>query len=235
MKRRLAVAVASLLALAVLAPAIAQASPRLWTDFTKTTPLRDLKSEPSKFQPDELEFHNETPVTLEYSGITLAEMLNPKVTCTEVQLGTIVFVNNGVQETTLTLPFGVAEGDNCLAGETEVPTYFDTRTNGVVPATITMTGAGEPFTATLHLLKLSENFGSGEWCTIELNGITGSVENVLAGLVEESPPNLKLKFGRTAVPAACVVEGRPKKTNVAFEGVFFLETPSTLTDTAFVG
>jgi hypothetical protein len=86
----------------------------------------------------------------------------PKGPCNEVEIGTTVVVNSGAAETKLAMPFGVAEGDDCITqnplGTFPVPAYFDTTAAGAVPATITITG-GPPFIITIHKLHLAEHQG----------------------------------------------------------------------------
>jgi hypothetical protein len=158
------------------------------------------------------------------------------ITCTELEFGTTVVGNNSlvksVVETKLAMPFGVAEGDDCTtensAGATEsVPTYFDTTATGAVPATITLTGP--PFMATFKKLKLSQKI-EGTFCTVSIEGVTGEVTNATAGFVEESPPNLNVSVS-ALVPVACPGE----KVKAEVKARFFLETMSTVTDTAFIG
>jgi hypothetical protein len=207
-----------------VAPSFGAAFPQFWTDATKTTLLRSVTALP-KNQPDAMEFGNEGPVAFLIRN-------EPPIECNEVEFGTTVLVNTGALESKLALPFGVAEGDNChqpfSGGLIPVPTYFDTTAAGVVPATITVTGP--PLAATLHKLAFSHNI-KGAFCTTNLEGAKGEIKNVEAGFVEESPPNLSLIF--EAVPMA-VTCGKAKTAGVFFAH-FFLETMSTLTDTAFVG
>lgn len=211
--------------------------PRFWTDSGETTPLRSVAGVP-KNQPDALEFVNNGPV--EFALSIESEM--PDIIC-EMEFGTTVLLNNGEQEPKLALPFGVAEGGSCGQEKVEeggeevpppnsVPTYFDTRANGSVPATITVAGAGPTYTATVRKLKLSQNI-AGKFCTANLEGIRGTLSNVTTGFVEESPPNLNLQFTGVVVPVTCT--GTKQHISAALTANFFLETPSTDTDTAFVG
>jgi hypothetical protein len=181
-----------------------------------------------------LEFVNNGPVRFELP----LEAEAPDTIC-EMELGSTVVVNDGEHEPELALPFGVAEGNSCgpekgqeTGRPSNIPTYFDTLSNGVVPATITVSGTGPTYTATVHNLKLSQNI-EGRFCTSNLNGITGTLTNVTTGFVEESPPNLNLQFTRVPIPVTCTgIEGPLSATLTAN---FFLETPSTLTNTAFIG
>jgi hypothetical protein len=229
MKKTLIVALSSVLVGAGLSavPASAAPFPQFWTDSTKTTLLRSVTSVP-KSQPDAMEFANNGPVL--FANRTKEE---PPIFCNEVEFGTTVVVNSGALETKLALPFGVAEGDNCNqdnpAGVVNVPTYFDTGANGVVPATITVTG-GPPFIATVHKLKLSQNRPAG-FCTVNLEGIKGELHNVVEGFVEEAPPNLNVGFEGVPITTTC---GKKKFAEI-FVANFFLETMSTTTDTAFIG
>jgi hypothetical protein len=215
----------------------ALASPGLWTNKSETTLLRSVKSPPIN-QPDALEFANQ--------GNVAFILTNPKgeqkiVTCTEIEFGTTVVANNNVNKageaiTKLALPFGVAEGDDCTtpnsAGSLEpVPTYFDTLANGVVPATITITGGpGPPFFATFNNLKFSQNI-AGLFCTESLPGIKGEVANGAEPFVEEMPPNLSVGI-KGIGPVTC---GGKKAGTVEVIARFFLETMSTTTDTAWIG
>jgi hypothetical protein len=210
------------------APAFAKA-PHLFTNVTEKTLLRSVISTPRN-QPDALEWAAERPMMFTFAGT-----MEGPVECNEVELGTTVVANGvnakGVEETKLALPFGVAEGDDCMqsipGALIEVPTYFDTGATGVVPATITITG-GPPFIATVHKLKFSLN-KAGTFCTVATEP-SGELVNQPEGFVEESPPNLHVTLaGKTAVTCGM------KKLEGTFVGLFFLETMSTTTDTAWVG
>jgi len=231
MSKKLLIGVACVLIVGALSAASASAAafPQFWTDSTKTTLLRSVTAVP-KNQPDALEWVNNGPVEFVLTPSTK----EAPVLCNEVEFGTTVLVNSGELETKLALPFGVAEGDDCIqdmpGGVIEVPTYFDTGANGVVPASITFTGAKPPFIATLHKLKFSLN-KSRTFCTVSLEGAKGTVENVVEGFVEESPPNLNMTF--PGVPTS-VICGTTKLKGI-FAANFFLETMSTTTDTAFLG
>jgi hypothetical protein len=193
------------------------------------TALRDVKATPAN-QPDAAEFVNNGNVELVTSAGTIV--------CTEMEFGTTV-VNNKAGEVTLALPFGVAEQDNCNVLGKNVPTYFDTLESGAVGnaangkvATITVadSGAGSKIVATVRDLKFSQELPLIGFCTGNVDGKTGTVTNVTAGFVEESTPNLNVQFSKVAIP----IEGGsscPKTGELT--GNFFLETPSTNTDTAF--
>jgi hypothetical protein len=224
MRKRLLAGVTSALFVGVLFVAPASGSPRLWTDSTETTLLRSVTSVP-KNQPDALELVGEMS---SHPGGALG------INCSEVEIGTTVVGNNSlvksVVETKLALPFGVAEGDNCTnpAGS-NTPTYFDTAANGAVPASIAITG-GPPFIAEIRKLKLSQN-REGSFCTLNLAGVKGEITNPVGGLVEESPPNLMAVFSSGGIPVSC---GKAKFEEF-FTASFTLETPSTETDTAWIG
>jgi hypothetical protein len=211
------------------APAFAKA-PHLYTDHFEKTLLRSVTSTP-KNQPDALEWANNGPMIFTFETATG----EPPIECSEVELGTTVVANGvnakGVEETKLAMPFGIAEGDDCIqnfpAAPLQVPTYFDTTAAGVVPAVVTITG-GPPFVAKITKLKLSVN-KAGAFCTIGVEP-AGELINVAEGFVEESPPNLNVTLaGKTGV--ACP----GKKFSGTFVANFFLETMSTTTDTAWVG
>jgi hypothetical protein len=202
------------------------ASPTLWTNSTEVTPLRSVTSTP-KNQPDALEFSGEMRSN---PGGAIG------INCSEVEIGTTVVGNNSlvksVVETKLALPFGVAEGDSCTdASGAATPTYFDTNASGAVIGDIKITGGpGPPFVAEIEKLKLSQNRAKG-FCTLSLAGVKGEISNPTGGLVEESPPNLTAVFSSTGIPVTC---GSAKFKEV-FAASFFLETPSTTTDTAWIG
>jgi hypothetical protein len=233
MNRTALASVVSALFVGALYAGSAYATPRLWTDKSETTLLRSVVSVP-KNQPDALEFANQGTVAF----ILMSEGKQKTITCTEIEFGTTVVANNkvnkeGLAETKLALPFGVAEGDDCTtqnsAGSLEpVPTYFDTLASGVVPATITLTG-GPPFVATFHKLRFSQNI-EGLFCTENFEGITGEVFNAAEGFVEEMPPNLSIGI-KAVAPVTCP----GKKGTVELIARFFLETMSTTTDTAWIG
>jgi hypothetical protein len=135
----------------------------------------------------------------------------------------------------------VFEGDECLELETGsfVPTYFDTNTAGVVPGKIDIT---EPkpgaLVATFTNLRLSQRYPHERWCTLNLSGIKASIHDIVEGFVEENPPNLTLEIPTTNISDTC--KGGPgeiseKVKGAQVRGDFYLETMSTLTDTAFVG
>jgi hypothetical protein len=230
MKRCLLAAALSAFASCVfVASASASAAfPQLWTNSSKTELLRSVTVLP-KNQPDALEFELTQGPMVFPSGEK-----HPPVLCNEVELGTTVLVNSGEAETKLATPFGVAEGDTCTidepAGPLTVPTYFDTGTSGAVIGNITILGgAGPPFHAVVHSMKLSIN-RAGTFCTVALNGAAAGVENAVEGFVEESPPNLTLNFAGVPVTTTC---GAVKEKG-PFVAHFFLDTMSTTTDTAFV-
>jgi hypothetical protein len=191
------------------------------------TALRDVNSTP-KNQPDAFEFVN--------NGVAkLAIPLVGTIECSEMEFGTTLVNNNGVAALNLAIPFGVAEGDNCSLGANLVPTYFDTLANGAVGnvangnvASVTITGAAAPFTATLHDLRFSQNI-LGKFCTGELDKVEGKVTNSEGPFVEEKTPNLELKIEK-----AITVSGEGCPTTATLTANFFLETPSTTTDTAWI-
>jgi hypothetical protein len=185
--------------------------------------LRDVKATPAN-QPDALEFVANGEVILESSVGNL--------TCNEIEFGTTILSNvTGTVE--LAVPFGVAEGDTCT-----VPTYFDTLTTGpvgnsangkVASVSLADTGAGTEIVATVHNLKFSQNITGIGFCTDNLDGVTGKVTNSEGPFVEEAPPNLNVQFTKAKVPVTgtgCPTEGK-------LTANFFLETPSTGTDTAW--
>jgi len=184
--------------------------------------LRDVAT-PLANQPDALEFINTGPVELVTSGGTSI--------CHEVEFGTTVVKAKAV--VTLAIPFGVAENDECT-----VPTWFDTTAEGAVGnaavnkvATVTIAdNVNKIFVPEFHNLKFSQEVAAGVFCVGNLDKIVAASENVAAGFVEETTPNLNVKFAGTKIPitgTGCpFVEGKITAT-------FFLETPSTKTDTAW--
>jgi hypothetical protein len=217
--------------------------PQFWTDKTETTLLRSVTSLPSKLQPDAMEFVNNGPIETTIRTIpTMKEKTVEErtVACTEVELGTTVLVNNPeggkTLENELAMPFGIAEGDSCAepAGGPAIPTYFDTSAAGVVPARVTFSGGPKPtpIFATIHKLKLSENIG-GFFCTLTLEGAKAEVNDSTGPFTEEAPPNLNLQFTRAPLTGSC--EGKiVRKLKGEFTANFYLETMSTLTDTAWI-
>jgi hypothetical protein len=190
--------------------------------------LRDVAKEP-KNQPDALAFVNSGTMRIAIAGEGTIE-------CTEINFGTTVVKNPGI---TLALPFGVFEGDSCsLAGVGNVPTYFATTAEGAVgnPATNTVASitvtepvAGE-WVATLHDLQFSQNVG-GKFCSYNFDRVEGRVINSTGPFVEEKPPNLEAKFDK--IKALISGEtGCPHEAEMTAD--FFLETPSTTTDTAWL-
>jgi hypothetical protein len=191
--------------------------------------LRDVNTKPpiGALQPDALEFVNNGTAKLAIVGLGTIE-------CSQIEFGTTLVNNDGVSALKLAVPFGVAEGDQCsLAGIGNVPIYFDTLANGAVGsganvASITVTGAKPgPYAATVHDLSVSQNLG-GTFCTYQLNGVEGKVADSKGPFVEEKLPNLEAKFEKVKVTISgeqgCPAEGK-------LTANFFLETPSTTTDT----
>lgn len=239
MMKKFLAGLVSVLVIGGLSAAPTFAFPQFWSDNTKTTLLRSVTSSP-KDQPDALEFNNKEPVVSVVHFIQTAREKKEKkelppvtVVCSEMEFGTTVLVNNGEAETKLALPFGVDEGDECFGpGESYVPTYFDTNAAGAVPATITFTGVNPNIIAHIHKLKFSSDV-AGTFCTTTFEGIEGKVENVTSGFMEEMPPNLNLQFTNAIGTGTCV-EKETRKIKVELTANFFLETMSTITDTAFI-
>jgi hypothetical protein len=239
--RKLLISLAPVLAVVALALAPGQAlakKARFWTDKTETTLLRDVKSTPNEHQPDAGEFVNNGNIVLKTSG----GLVNPTITCKEIEFGGAV-VSNVEGNATLAVASGVAEGDECTDEKgNQVHTLFDTLASGAVGnaangnvASVTVSGEHPgPYTATVNDLKWSFNdaaIGSSVWCTGNANGITGTVTNSEGPFTEEKEPNLKVEFKEAAVP----VEGTLCPPKGSLTGTFFLETPSTFTDTVWVG
>jgi hypothetical protein len=221
--KRFIVGLMSVLAVGALSVAPAFGAASFNSSRSNVYRLHDVKNIESKLQPDALEFNNNGPVEFATKAGTL--------TCTEMELGATVLKNNVKEVATLAVPFGIAEGDSCT-----VPTYFDTLGNGAVGAenkvaSIAVAGAGPTFTATIRNLKLSLNVSKGTYCTANLNGIHGEVNNVIEGFVEEAPPNLNVQFTKAAI---AVTGTGCTETAAEFTANFYLETMSTITDTAFV-
>jgi hypothetical protein len=191
--------------------------------------LRDVNKAPTN-APDGLEFANNGNVELVTAKGTY--------TCTEIELGTtVVKAENPVN---LAVPGGVFEGDECKIGAANMPIYFATLPSGAVGnavngnvAKVSITEVGGVKNAGISDLKFSWNLPGVGFCTANLNGLTGSVANGVGSLVEDRPPNLNVQFTKIKVPitasggVGCPAEGE-------LTGNFFLETPSTTTDTAFV-
>jgi hypothetical protein len=215
-------------AFAALPGQASAAKPEL-LDKSAGTLLRDVNKAPTK-QPDALEFANNG--TLEFAtGIGTW-------TCTEFEFATtVVKAENPVN---LAVAFGVSEGDECKIGAANMPIYFATLASGAVGnpangnvAKVSITEVGGVKTATISDLKLAQNIPGIGFCTANLNGLTGSVANGVGALVEEKTPNLNVQFTKIKVPiTASGGVGCPAEMELT--GNFFLETPSTLTDTAFV-
>ncbi len=236
--KKLSIGLVPVLVAAVFALTAAQAFavPRLWTDESKTTPLRDVKSTPAN-QPDAGEFVNNGTVVLKTSG----GLFNPIINCTEIEFGTTVVNNNGVANPLLALPFGVAEGDEtngCSDNATPkkpVHTLFDTlatgpvgnAANGNVAKVEILPGPLRAVVADLRWSFEDERV----WCTANANGLVGTVTNKKPLAGEEEVLTLSVNFTGQIVP----VEGAGCPTHGAFEaGVFSLETPSTATEYAWV-
>jgi hypothetical protein len=215
------------------APAFA-AAPQFFTE--KPVPaknpaylLRSVTSIPIR-QPDALEFVLNGPVEFK---IKEKGVITKTIVCTEVEFGTTVVSNSPegekLPENKLAMPFGVAEGDSCKEGETVVPTYFDTTAGGAVNASLTFRYVGTTVKATVHTLKLSQNFG-GTFCTLELNGAEAEVNDVFPFGLEEAPNNLNLQFTNAKLKDTC----GETKSEGEFTANFFVETMSTLSDTAWI-
>jgi len=195
------------------------------------TALRDVKAAPAN-QPDAGEFVNNGNIELKTGAGT--------ITCTEQEFGTTVVNNNGTEALKLALPFGVAEADNCSVSGANVPTYFDTTAEGAVGvgasvASITVTEAGGKLVAEFHNLKFSQNIG-GNFCTGEVSNKTANVTNGTEPFGEEGSPvakALKVKFEKASIPisgATCPLAG----SNAELTGEYYLETPSTETEGAYI-
>ena len=220
----------------------ASALPALFRSEQGGPLLRSVSTLPSKLQPDAIEFNNESEVTFTLrflpNKIEKEEVVEA-VVCTEFELGTAVVTNalEGVEENKLSLPWGIAEGENCtLEGGTAVPTYFDTNASGVVPATITfLRTVPERAQATVHKLKLSYVIGK-RFCTASFEGMQGTVvdsKGPFSSLTEEGPPNTYIEFAKAPFKGLC--EGKPaRKFNGELSAKFFVETMSTLTDTVWI-
>jgi hypothetical protein len=225
--------------------ALAGPVPQLWTDSSKTTPLRDVKSTPIN-QPDALEFVTSTqlgPLIFHWTE----KGAQFEVVCQEAEFGTTLVSNSPegevkTKENKLALPFGVIENDECRDTGPNTTglalAYFDTTAAGVVPANITI--APGPV-GHLHKLKFSLNLVGNGWCTVTvLEGTPVLFANATAGFVEESLPNLiATVLGETASAPnssiACTHTGeKTVKVKGSIGSSFFLETMSTKTDTAFI-
>jgi hypothetical protein len=229
----------SALAVGILSDAPALAFPIFWTDSTKTTPLRGLKT-PPKLNNDVLTFLNRGPVT--FSSTPRAG--STTVRCSDVELGASVVTNNGVEETALTVPFAVFENDRCTATNGSLaPTYFHTLppwlavgAAGTVAfvTKITVTGSKPPFAVNLRYTRILQE-AAGEACVWTLENVPGVIENVTEGFVEGAPPNLTLRFPEVKVPVSKTPTGKGCPGSGTFSAEFFLDAASDPTDTAFVG
>jgi hypothetical protein len=229
----------AVLAVAALCALPAMASPVFWTDASKTTPLRDRETSP-KDHPDTLEFANQGPVT--FSAVFPAGTVS--VSCSEVELGTTVVINDGVEETTLSVPFGLFQGNQCVGSDGfPVPTRVQalppgqgTGVVGTAPDTalITVAGSAPPFIATLHHMVIWQDFG-GKFCAWNLDLVGGLLDNATAEFVEEAPANLSMRFSEVEVPITHPRGTAGCPTTGTFSAEFLLETMSTDTDTAFIG
>jgi hypothetical protein len=198
-------------------------------DKAAGTLVRDVNKAPTN-APDAFEFVNNGNVELVTKVGT--------ITCTEIEFGTTVLkAENPIN---LAVPFGVAEGDECNTGGANVPTYFNTLATGPVGnsangnvAKVSVTEVGGVKTATISDLKFTQKLPVIGFCTGNLNGLTGTVANGVGALVEEKTPNANVQFTKIKVSVTssggvgCPTEGE-------LTANFFLETPSTTTDTAFV-
>jgi hypothetical protein len=205
--------------------------------------LRDVDKTPTN-QPAALELVNNGD--LEVAGIA---GLETPIICKQVEFGTTVARAKATvanPSVLLAIPFAVAEGDECTlkaGGLTiKVPIYFDTLASGAVgngangsvaTAAIADNSPGEAINGvTFHNLKFSLQWAV-KFCVANLDGLTATTTNVTAGFVEEMPPNLNAQFTNVTIPFAngegstgCPTEGK-------LTANFFLETPSTGTDTAW--
>jgi hypothetical protein len=233
----LAISLVSMFAF-IAASAFADADDHMLDAKGSATVLRDVSTATPKNQPDALEFVNNGEVKLATTLGTIG--------CTELEFGTTM-LHNTVGNVVFALPFGVAEGDNCKLALVNVPTYFDTLNNGVVgnqangavaSVTVADTNNNNKVMAKVENLKFSQKVpgvGGSGFCVGDVNGKEGTVENSEGPFVEESTPNLNVQFTETVIPVTngegvvapnCPTEGK-------LTGNFFLETPSTVTDTAW--
>ncbi len=258
MARKLLAALTAVLAMFAIATAPTFAHVRIYergSNHLGVNPLRDHRGANNENpQVDSLEWVNEGEV---------AFTLEPRaptgfVLCDEVELGTTVLVNSGEEETKLVLPWGVAEGFSselrrepersrgCRTAATEpVHTYFDILRNGAVGtelrvASITFPepeaareAAEERWTVEVHNFSISQRL-AGSFCTVHLSGVRGTTENVTEGFVEESPPNLNITFTEQKLAVTPAGKGQRCPQEEELNARFFLETPSTETDTAFL-
>lgn len=228
-------ALAALLALAAVASPAGAFTPQLLNKNGGTL-LRSVATTP-KNAPDAGEFTNVGEVKLATGA--------GAIVCKELEFGTTVTQNTGTAGTDviLAIPFGVAEGDECLFGTSEVPTYFNTLTNGAVGnaatstvATVNVNAAG---TATFHNLSFTQNIPGGVgFCKGNVDGVTGTVANGTEPFGEEGANGLTVTLTEKEIPITAA-EGSActglAGTKAKLTATFRLETPSTGTEGWWLG
>jgi hypothetical protein len=195
------------------------------------TRLRELTTAPAGF-PDSLEFVNKGSVVLK-----VGELTN---TCTEMEFGTFVKTNPVGGNPVLSLPWGVAEGDNCTFLTDFGPVTSDTAHGGALETSVVIKDdepEPNPIRANVTKLQFTVQGTIAGTCVYGVSGaetLVGNVTTTGGPYGEEgAEPNLTVSFsGKILQRQAGSAEVCPKEAELN-KAVFILETPSTNTDGAF--
>jgi hypothetical protein len=211
------------------------------TSVAGGTALRDINTlppTPGGAFPDSLEFKNVGNVVFK-AGTVLTN------TCSEIEFAGFVTKNEvGGEEKIpeLSLPWGVAENDEC----TPAHVYFGpVNAAGALETHIAIDDDNNPNPIDAVVTRLSFTFlevpglGAGEYCTygvVAAEKLVGAVTSPVAGLgygEEGAEPNLKMDFaGQKAKKQPGSAALCPAELELT-AAKFILETPSTTTDGAF--
>jgi hypothetical protein len=230
--RRIGLLAISVVCLFAFMASSAFAVDELLTKEAAGTRLREYTTTPVGF-PDSLEFVNKESVVLK-----VGELTN---TCTEMEFGTFVKTNPVGGPPVLSLPWGVAEGDNCTFLTYFGPATADAAHPGALETSVTIKD-DEPLPNPIHAEVTKLSFAIlGTPVGTCIYGTSG-VEPPLVGNVtttggpygeEGAVANLTVSFsGRIVQRQAGSAELCPKEGELN-KAVFILETPSTNTDGAF--
>jgi len=195
------------------------------------TALRELTTAPAGF-PESAEFVNSGEVVLKASVV--------ENKCTEIAFGTFVTKNKLEEDPVLSLPYGVAEGDNC-----NFSTYFgvvsaDAAHPGSLEASVTVKDEEpepNPVRAYVKNLQFALLGTAAGTCVYGVSGaeeLVGNVTSPNGAYGEEgAAPNLTVSFSGKKVKKQALSGGLCPAEGELATAVFVLETPSTTTDGAF--
>jgi hypothetical protein len=207
------------------------AADELLTKEAAGTRLRELTTTPAG-SPDSLELVNKESFVWKQG-----ELSN---TCTEIELGAFVKTNPVGGNPVLSLPWGVAEGDNCTFLVYFGPVTSDEKHPGSLETSMTIKDdepAPNPIRAVVtkfEMAWLGEPWGTCIYGVSGAETLVGNVTTTGGPYGEEGAvANLTVSFsGKILQRQAGSAELCPKELELN-KAVFILETPSTNTDGAF--